>query len=76
MKGDNIFHPFNPCFHSTTVPDALADAMALVAVFKVEQELQRSWWEERERERQDCDCVPEQGSGKQVPFRGCFRRSE
>jgi len=50
-----MFHPF--FFHhgldSCHCHDNLADTMQLAAAFKVEQELQERWTEEREREFQD-----------------------
>jgi hypothetical protein len=41
---------FHHGLHSCHAPDALADAMALVTVYKVEQDLQRAWREEGEQQ--------------------------
>lgn len=66
MKGATMFHPhFWHLFFNTH--DCLTDAMALAAAFKVEMDAQRSWEEQRERERRiDCDRVPEHKSERQV----------
>jgi hypothetical protein len=50
-------------FLSYFSPNALADAMRLVSAFKVEEDLQRTWREEREREFK-ADPEPHFGDGK------------
>jgi hypothetical protein len=44
--------------------------MRLVSAFKVEEELQRAWREEKERESQaEVERIPERARGKPIPFR-------
>jgi len=58
-----MFHPFlfHNGFHSCHCHNVLADAMALAAAFKVEQDRQERWRKERERgssANQKCEPVP------------------
>ncbi len=52
-----MFHPlfFHNGLHSCHCHDVLADAMALAAALKVEQDLQRAWREEREGRQERSD---------------------
>jgi len=49
-----MFHPFffQPGFQSCHYHNVLADAIVLAAAFKVAEDLQRTWREERDREIQ------------------------
>ncbi len=46
-----MFHPFffHNSFHSCHCHNTLADAMALAAAFKVEEDLQQAWREDAEK---------------------------
>lgn len=66
-----MFHPhfFHLFFDNR---DAISDTMALVSAYKVEQDLQRAWREERERRelKSDSEQASECSGDKQGPFRG------
>jgi hypothetical protein len=58
-----MFHPhfFNLFFGD---PHSMADTMRLISALKVEEDLQRAWREERERELQsEVERNPEWGRG-------------
>ena len=64
---------FNPHFFTSLFfgnHDALVDTMRLVSAFKVEEDLQRNWREERERQSQsNVEHIPEERARvKAFPF--------
>jgi len=63
-----MFHPnFLRLFFG--IPHSTADAMAVVAAFKVEEDLQRTWREERERQNQsEVELTTEERRGKSGRF--------
>ena len=64
-----MFHPhFLRLFFG--IPHTTAEAMGFNAAFKVEEDLQRTWREEREREIQsEVGCTTEEHRGRPVSLR-------
>lgn len=51
--------------------DAISDTMRLISALKTEEDLQKAWREEREKQFQsDVERIPERGRMKSIPFRG------
>ena len=64
-----MFHPHFLRL-SFGIPHSTADAMTLVSVFKMEEDLQDKWREDREREsKSDVGRCPESLEGKKTSFR-------
>jgi len=63
-KDQTMFHPhFLDLFFDN--PHSMADTMQLISAFKVEQDLQDKWREEREmEERNRLNAIPERARGK------------